>query len=143
MADRQGYVPNLIVPSYGMARRDLLVGTPAAGIALLTTDLTLNRTTALFRIPANFVLTGLSGRVTDLDTNGTPLIQFSLGIVGAAASVLAATTIGQTGGALPAVPFASIGTKFLTEVDLDMTVTAAAATAAAGTIVVFLSGFIE
>lgn len=139
MGDRNAYVQPQ-VGSQGFARTMKAFG---GAVSLLTTDLALNRTTGLFTVPRGFVVTGIDVTITDVDTNGTPLVQFSIGDSGSAARLFAASTLGQAGGTSATLAAAGKFYEFPAETEIIMTCTAAAATAAAGTLTVLLFGYIR
>jgi hypothetical protein len=142
MADRQLYsTNNPPMPGYGEARTLKVYG---GALALLTTDLALNRTVALFRVPAGFVVCDLKVSATDMDTNGTPTLTFKLGDTGDDDRLLAASTLGQAGTSSFTSLVATTGLlyQYTSETEILMTCSAAAATAAAGTLTVALIGYI-
>jgi len=142
MADRQAYTTgNPPMTGYGEARTLKAYG---GAIALLTTDLALNRTVTLFRVPAGFVVCDLKVTTTDMDSNGTPLLTFKLGDSGDDDRLLAASTIAQTGTNAYASLVATTGLlyQYTTETEIQFTCSAAAATAVAGTLTVALIGYI-
>lgn len=142
MADRNLYLQPQ-VGAVGDAGNYKRFGTPAAGAAILTTDLALNRTTGLCKVPAGFVLLAYSFTITDVDTNGSPTVQLQLGDSGSAARIMAANTVGQAGGTVTTLAAAGVRYKFTVETEIFMTASTAAATAAAGTVNLDLLGYVE
>lgn len=142
MANRVAYANPMSTPGGGLARQEKVIGDV---VALVTGDLALNNTVSLFKVPAGFVLTGLSGRVDDLDSNGTPTIQFQLGDAGSAARILAASTKAQAGATFSTADMvaAAIGYEFTAETEILMTTSTASATAQAGNIAVYLHGYMK
>ena len=146
----------------GPARiRKVIGGGQAAGLGLPASPIvggsptyaadltTIGAQTALFRIPKDFVVTGWFGpAVPKLDSGAT--LTFSIGdngnVLQAAntARWLSASTVGQAGGALPAMLTTSLYFQYLMDTDLVLTVVAAAAGAQANTtpIVIYMDGFI-
>jgi hypothetical protein len=123
-----------------------LVGGNATNAADLTT---VGGQTALFRIPKDFVVTGWFGpAVPKLDSGVT--LTFSIGDNGNAlqaantARWLSASTVGQAGGALPAILTTNLYFQYLMDTDLLFTVVAAAAGAQANTtpLLIYMEGFI-
>lgn len=111
--------------------------------ALATTDV--NQTTnsvALFRVPAGFIATGIYAVATDMDT-GTPALTFNLGDAGNASRFLAGSTIGQAGTSVAALAAAGLYYEFTADTDILLACGVAAATAAAGSITVYLEGFMK
>lgn len=141
MADRQAYATsNPPTTGYGEARTLKALG---GTVSLLTTDLALNRTVALFKVPAGFTVTDLRVLTTDMDTGGSPALTFSIGDSASQARLMAASNIAQTGTSNLAALVASTGLlyQYTAETEIWFTCTAAAATAAAGTITVALIGY--
>ena len=123
----------------GNARKLYAVGD---AIALVTGDLALNKTVSLFKVPKGFVVTQVIAYVTDMDTNGSPAVVFSIGDAGSASRIIATSTSAQAGGS-PTIGVANIiGYQFTAETEIVWTTTTAAATAAAGTVTLFLIGYI-
>ena len=125
----------------GTARTKKTLG--VAGVALATTDV--NQTTnniALFRVPAGFTVTGLYASATDMDTGGSPTLAINIGDSGSANRFLAASNIGATGISTSTVAATGLYYTFTADTDILFACNAAAATAAAGTITVYLEGFI-
>ena len=139
MGDRNVYALNSTGRGASATRQVLAV----RGASLLTTDLAINRTVGLLIAPANFVVTGVSFTITDVDTNGTPTHAYSIGIAGTPALLVAIATTGQAGGTTTTLAAAGLNYKFAADTEVIMTTTTAAATAAAGTITFQLEGYIE
>lgn len=142
MADRQAYTTNNPpMTHYGHARDVKAYG---GAIPLLTTDLALNRTVALFRVPLGFTVTGMSVATTDMDTGGSPALTFKIGDTGDDDRLLAASNIAQTGtnNYTGLVPTTGLLYQYTAETEILFTCSAAAATAAAGTITIVVFGFI-
>lgn len=139
MADRNAYGQPQ-TGNQGFSRTMKMLGGAAA---LLTTDLALNRTTALFVVPKGFVVTGIDVTITDVDTNGAPAILITIGDAGNAARFLASSNIGQAGGNSTTLAAAGKFYEFTADTEIVLTVATAAATAAAGTITTYLTGFMK
>lgn len=103
-------------------------------VALLTTDLALNRTTGIFVVPKGFVLTSLSVVVPDLDTNGAPALVFAIGDAADDDRFITAATTGQAGGTNTTLASTGLNYEFTEDTLIVFKATTAAATAAAGTI---------
>jgi hypothetical protein len=140
--------------SQGFARTRKVIGGGALIAAASTSpqaanDLLLAAQTALFKIPKDFVVTGWFGpNIPKLDSGAT--LTFSIGDNGNAlqaantARFLSASTVGQAGGALPAIAAGVLFFQYLADTDLLMTITAAAAgqAAAPGPVTIYLEGFL-
>ena len=137
MADRNAYGQPQ-VGNAGFARTMKCLGSP---VALVAGDLALNKTTALFVVPKGFVLTRSSVVVPDLDSNGTPTITFTIGDAGNAARFVASSTAGQAGGTVTTLAATGQNYEFTADTEIVWTTTAAAATAAPGTLVPYFFGF--
>ena len=111
-------------------------------VNLGTADLALNAVTAAFRVPAGFTVTGIIAVASDMDSNGTPTIALSVGDSGSATRFLSSSPIAQAGGTTQTL--ASTGLLFAYTADTDILVTAStgAATAVAGTLDLYLEGFV-
>jgi len=130
MADRNAYTQPQVGPQ-GFGRTMKCLG---SDVALLTTDLALNRTTGLFIVPKGFVLTSLSVVVPDLDTNGAPALVFALGDAADDDRFITAATTGQAGGTNTTLAATGLNYEFTDDTEVFFKATTAAATAAAGTI---------
>jgi hypothetical protein len=123
---------------------------PSAALSQSSPDLTTGNTVTLFRVPKGFTVTGFRCDATDMDSNGTPTVTLSIGDGTSGVRFLNASTIAQAGGTVSgniATTGATISPgmfyKFPADTDILATFTAGAATAAAGTINVYLEGFID
>jgi hypothetical protein len=139
MGDRNVYPLN--GPGRGDAGTRKVIG--VRGAAILTTDLTLNRTVGLCVVPAGFVVTGHTVVVTDLDTGGSPAVAFTIGDAGDPDRLATAATTAQAGGTLTTLAAAGLYYKYTTDTEIYWTTSTAAATAAAGTITYQLEGYME
>lgn len=139
MADRNAYVQPQ-VGNQGFSRTNKTLG---GAFALITTDLALNRTTGLFIVPRGFVVQRVYLALTDVDTNGTPTIAVTLGDSGDDDRFVAASTIGQAGGATTTLASTGLYYEFTADTEIFLKATTAAATAAAGTVTAYLEGFMK
>lgn len=140
MADRTAYSNTSPVVTAGQARQLKALG---GVVALVTADLALNKTTALFLVPKGFNLVQLVGIVDDLDSNGAPAIVFTIGDSGSANRFLTVSTAGQAGGALAALATTGVGYHFDVDTEIVFKATTAAATAQAGNITLFMIGYMD
>lgn len=110
-------------------------------VTMKTTDLASGAVVAAFKVPAGFVVTGIIAVATDMDTNGSPALALSVGDSGSATRYLSSSTIGQAGTSTQTL--ASTGLLYQYAVDTEILITAstAAATPAAGTVDLYLIGF--
>lgn len=138
MADRQAYDTATPIVTAGHARQLVALG---GAVSLATGDLALNATTGLFKVPNGFTVVDLLGKITDVDTNAAPALVFDIGDAGAAGRFLSGSTAGQAGGALGAIAVAGLNYTFTADTEIVFKATTAAATAAAGTLTVWLIGY--
>lgn len=138
MADRKAYGQPQ-AGAQGFARTMKCYG---EDIAIETGDLALNKTVALFTVPAGFVVTGVQATVTDMDS-GSATLTFDIGDAGDADRFVAAATTAQAGGTTTTLATAGVLYKFDEETEIVWTTHAAAATAVAGTAKVRLIGYID
>lgn len=125
----------------GFARTRKVIG---GAMTFLAPDLTvIGAQTAIFRVPKDFVVTGWFGpNIPKLDSGAT--LTFNLGDVGNASRFLAASTVGQAGGALPAFPAGALYYQFPLDTDILFSPVAAAAGMQAGAgLTIYLEGFIS
>ena len=101
----------------------------------LTTALLINDTIQMIPIPNGARVIEWQLGADDLDSNGAPLITLSLGDTGSAARYVSASTIAQTGAApVNASLKTGFGNLYTADDMLTITVAAAPATWAAGTV---------
>lgn len=106
-------------------------------IALEAGDLTLNQVIHMLKVPRTFCVTGLVMVVSDLDT-GTD-VALSIGDSGNAGRYGAGLTTAQAGGVYTAT--IGLGTIYAADDTIQVKLTTAPGTAAAGTIKLFAFGF--
>lgn len=126
------------VGGQGFARTKKVLG---GTFALATTDLALAAQTAIIKAPAGFTVTNLYAASTDMDTNASPTLTLSLGDAASLVRLLSSSTIGQAGTSTSTVAATGLYYTFPVETDIIVSATLAAATAAAGTLTVYLEGF--
>lgn len=138
MADRRAYRQPQ-VGNVGSARTMKCIGGDT--ISLATTDLALNKTVALLTVPKGFVLTSLACVVTDMDTNGSPALVFSIGDSGDVDRFIDSATTAQAGGTTTTLAAAGLYYEFTDSTEIVWLSEVASATAAAGTVRLFLFGY--
>lgn len=139
MADRTAWTTATPTVGKGWSRQIQVLG---GAIPLVTGDLALNKTVSLFKVPANFTVVNASVFVTDMDTDGSPALVFSIGDANTAARIVSVSTAGQDGGSATIVDGLN-GFQFTAETEILWTTTTASATAAAGTVTIFIHGYID
>lgn len=112
-------------------------------VSLATTDLALNKTVAAFVVPKGFVVTGIIAVATDMDTNGTPTLTLSVGDAASGTRYLSASNIGQAGTSTTTLAATGLLYENTADTEIVITASAAAATAAAGTLSLYLVGFVK
>lgn len=139
MADRNDYTQPQ-AGGQGFARTMKAFG---RRVALAATDVAVGKTTAAFKVPAGFVAIGIIAVATDMDTNGVPTLTLSVGDAGSGTRFLNASTIGQAGTSTQTIASTGLLYEFTAETEIVVTATAGAATAAAGTLDLFLTGYMK
>lgn len=114
-------------------------------ISLLTTDLATGSVVEAFVVPAGFTVTGIIAAATDLDTNGSPTLAISVGDAASATRYLSSSVIGQAGTLVTA--FTTPATTnvlfaYTADTKILVTMTTGSATAVAGTLDLYLTGFV-
>jgi hypothetical protein len=110
-------------------------------VALTTTDLgTSANTIGAFTVPAGFVVDGCAVAYSDMD-GGTSL-SISLGDAALPTRYLNGDVTGRTGGTTVAVASTGLLYKNPAETEILITIGVAAGTPVAGTMDVYLSGFV-
>jgi hypothetical protein len=96
-----------------------------------------------FTVPAGFVVTGILAVPTDMDT-GTAM-TISVGDSASTTRFLSASTMGQAGTLTATALTTATGMlyKYTAETEIWVTITLQATTAVAGTIALYLTGFID
>jgi hypothetical protein len=140
MAPRQGYSQPQ-AGSQGFARTKKVFGNI---VTLTAADVTLNAQCAIMRVPKGFNLQAWSGTVGDLDTGAT--LSIAIGDAALNNRFLATNTVGQAGGALPALALTGANLPYEFTDDTDILMTATVASVALGptpTIYILMEGFIR
>jgi len=126
-------------PSFGYAGTMKCID--SGDVAVATGDIDLNDLITVFRIPKGFTVVGAILEATDIDAHGTPTVTLALGDAGDDDRFITGATIGQAGGVGSTIAASGCFYTFTADTDVQVKVTAAAATAAAGTIRACLIGF--
>jgi hypothetical protein len=110
-------------------------------VNLAATDMVTGGTVGAFKVPAGFTVTGIIAVASDMDAVTT--LTISVGDAASGTRYLSAATIGQTGATTQTL--ATTGLLFLNVVDTEIIVTCTLQTATplAGTLALYLSGFIS
>jgi len=106
-------------------------------VTITATDNTTGNTIGAFKVPAGFTVTGIIAVPTDMDSGANMTI--SVGDAASGTRYLNASTMGQA--ATTTTTLASTGLLFLNTVDTEILVTITVQGTAAGTIALYLQGF--
>lgn len=113
-------------------------------VAISAADNVTANTIGAFMVPAGFVVTGILAVATDLD-GGTNAMTLSVGDAALGTRYLNASAIGQAGTSVTAFSAVTPGTNLLFQYTADteilITITLGATVPAAGTIDLYLEGF--
>ena len=140
MAPRIGYRQPQ-AGSQGFARTKKVFGNL---VTLTAVDVVINAQVAVLRVPKGFMLQAWSGTVGDLDTGAT--LSIAIGDSASNNRYLATNTIGQAGGALPALALTGANLPYEFVDDTDILVTSTVAAVGLGptpTIYILMEGFIK
>lgn len=111
-------------------------------VTLTVADLVTGNTVGAFTVPQGFVVTGIIAVATDMDT-GTAALTLSVGDAASGVRYLSASVIGQAGTSTTTLASTGLLFKNAAETEILITVTLQPATAAAGTVSLFLSGYTD
>lgn len=112
-------------------------------VALATTDLVTGSIVEAFMVPAGFTVTGIIAVASDMDTNGSPTLALSVGDSGSSVRHLSSSTIGQAGTTTQTLASTGLLYNYTTDTKILVTATTGSATAAAGTLDLYLQGFMQ
>lgn len=111
-----------------------------ATIPLVAGDLTLNAVHGALDLPAGVEVLGGSIWATDMDTGGSPALAFHVGDAGDADRFFVASQVGRAGTASTDMAVTGYGFVTTAKTRINVTVSTAAATGAAGTLNITLLG---
>lgn len=103
-------------------------------ITVTAAQLTLNALFGSIKIPKGAVVIGSHVMSTDVDTNGSPAVILAVGDSGTANRLLSGATVGQAGGLYNTLATTGYAYQYTAETLVQIKVTTAPATAAAGTL---------
>lgn len=103
-------------------------------ITVTAAQLTLNALFGSIKVPKNAVILGVHLMSTDVDTNGSPAVAYGVGDSGSASRLISASTVGQAGGYTNTIAATGFAYQYTAETLVQIKVTTAPATAAAGTL---------
>jgi hypothetical protein len=105
-------------------------------------DLTTGNVVEAFTVPAGFTVTGIIAVASDMDTNGSPTLALSVGDSGSSTRFLSSSTVGQAGTSTQTVASTGLLYAYTADTKILVTATTGSATAAAGTLDLYLTGFV-
>lgn len=111
-------------------------------VSLATTDLATGSVVEAFIVPAGFTVTGIIAVATDMDSNGSPTIAISVGDSGSSTRFLSSSNIGTNGSSTTTLASTGLLFAYTTDTKILVTMTTGSATAVAGTLDLYLTGFV-
>lgn len=111
-------------------------------VTLVAADLVTASVVEAFIVPAGFTVTGIIAVATDMDTNGSPTLAISVGDSGSSVRFLSSSTVGQAGTSTTTLASTGLLFAYTADTKILVTMTTGSATAAAGTLDLFLVGFV-
>ena len=109
--------------------------------ATVSTPILLGATLLTVPVPAGTAIGGIDFTVSDLDTNAAPLIALDVGDIADADRFVAASTAARAGGTVEFRPAATAWYRYNAAANVLVTVQAAPATGAAGSIAATIYGY--
>lgn len=129
-------------PMAGLLGEARTVKTLGRRVNMATGDLTTGNVVEAFIVPAGFTVTGIIAVASDMDTNGTPTVALSVGDSGSSTRFLSSSTIAQAGGTTTTLASTGLLYAYTADTKILVTATTGSATAAAGTLDLYLVGFV-
>lgn len=139
MPDRIAYTQ----PQVGNQGFSRTMKTLGGAIALLAADAATANTVQLFVVPKGFVATGVYLAMTRIDTNGTPTVLVTLGDAALANRLVASSNIGQAGGSTITLAPTGLYYEYTVDTPIVLAFGTGSATAVAGTVTAYLTGFMK
>lgn len=112
-------------------------------VTLAAADLVTAQIVEAFVVPVGFIATGIIAVATDMDSNGSPTLALSVGDSGSATRFLSSSTIGQAGTTTQTLASTGLLFEFTADTKILVTATTGSATAVAGTLDLYLTGFVK
>jgi hypothetical protein len=111
-------------------------------VTLSATDLVTGNIVEAFVVPAGFTVTGIIAVASDMDSNGSPTVAISVGDAGSSVRFLSSSTIGQAGTTTQTLASTGLLFAYTADTKILVTMTTGSATAVAGTLDLYLDGFV-
>lgn len=137
MATRTDFVQ----PQAGLLGEARTMKTLGRRVTMTAADLVTGGVVEAFVVPAGFTVTGIIAVSTDLDA-GTNAMTLSVGDAASSTRFLNASTIGQAGTSTQTLASTGLLFAYTADTKILITVTLGPTVAAAGTIDLYLSGFV-
>jgi hypothetical protein len=112
-------------------------------VAMAAADVAVSQIVEAFVVPKGFIATGIIAVASDMDANGSPTLALSVGDSGSAVRFLSSSTIGQAGTTTQTLATTGLLYEFTADTKILISATTGAATAAAGTLDLYLTGFMK
>jgi hypothetical protein len=138
MAYRKDWGNTPQVGPQGFARTVKTIG---RAVTIGTTDNVTGNTVGAFTVPPGFTVQSLYAVSSDLDSGAGMVVN--IGDSAVAARLLSASALGQNTTAVTTVAAAGLLYKYTAETEILITISTQAATPVAGTITIYLTGFID
>lgn len=111
-------------------------------VNMATGDLTTGNIVEAFVVPAGFTVTGIIAVASDMDSNGSPTLALSVGDAGSGTRFLSSSNIGQAGTSTQTLASTGLLFAYTADTKILVTATTGSATAVAGTLDLYLTGFV-
>jgi hypothetical protein len=111
-------------------------------VTFATTDLATGSVVEAFIVPAGFTVTGIIAVSTDMDSNGSPTAALSVGDAGSSVRFLSSSVIPQAGTTTQTLASTGLLFAYTADTKILCTMTTGSATAVAGTVDLYLTGFV-
>lgn len=124
----------------GFARTRKMFG---RSVAISAADNVTGNTVGAFMVPKGFIQTGILAVATDMDSGGSPALALSVGDAGSGIRLLSSSTIGQGGTTTSTLATTGVLYEYTADTEILVTITTQSATAAAGSLGLYLDGFMK
>lgn len=128
-------------PQAGLLGEARTMKTLGRRVTVLAADLVTGNIIEAFVVPAGFTVTGIIASSTDLDA-GTNAMTLSVGDAGSGTRFLSASNIGQGGTSTQTLASTGLLFAYTADTKILITITLGPTVAAAGTIDLYLQGFV-
>jgi hypothetical protein len=133
---------DFIQPQAGLQGFARTMKTYGRRVAMAVGDLTTGNIVEAFTVPAGFTVTGIIAVASDMDSNGSPTVALSVGDAASGVRFLSSSTIAQAGTTTQTLASTGLLFAYTADTKILVTATTGSATAVAGTLDLYLSGFV-